>query len=259
MLTDAHCHPFDLARFMPSAEQQRRQIGVLSAASSCDMEEFSYNESLARETGSPPLLLCFAIHPQLPAVSNLRESEIEKQLSLLDDLAKQKRISAVGECGFDLYSAEFKETEKIQEKIFAFHLETAIKYDLPVVLHVRRAAHKIFAATKNLEKCRAVVFHSCPLSFEEAQSLLRHKVNAYFSYGNAVINGHKQMQRSFTLLSAQRLFTETDAPFQPARGEKFSQWSDLPHIIEKAASLRNENAKELESQIEKNFRTVFGC
>jgi TatD DNase family protein len=262
MLTDAHCHPFDLAQFMPSAEQQRRQIGVLAAASSCDLKEFSYNEILAKETvmqNSAPLLPCFAVHPQQLAMCNLREFDIEKQLSLLEELAKQKRIFAVGECGFDLYNTEFKKTEKMQEKVFAFHLETAVKYELPVVLHVRRGAHKIFAAAKDLAKCKAVVFHSCPLSFEETQSLLRRKVNAYFSYGNAVINGHKQMQRSFTLLPAERLLTETDAPYQPARGEKFSQWTDLPRIIEKAAILRNENAKELESQIEKNFRTVFGC
>jgi TatD DNase family protein len=145
----------------------------------------------------------------------------------------------------------------MQEKIFASHLEIAIRYDLPIVLHVRRAAHKIFAAVKDLARCKAVVFHSCPLSFEEAQSLLIRKVNAYFSFGNAVINGHKQAIRSFTLLPAERLLTETDAPFQPARGEKFSQWMDLPRIIEKASVLRGEDAKEIEFQIEKNFRAVF--
>jgi TatD DNase family protein len=193
------------------------------------------------------------------AVSNLHDFDIEKLLSSLEELAKLKRIAAIGECGFNLYNKEFKETEKMQEKIFTSHLETALRYDLPVVLHARRAAHKIFAMAKDLAKCRAVVFHSCPLSFEEAQSLFRRKVNAYFSFGNTVINGHKQATRCLKLLPAERLLTETDAPFQPARGQKFSQWTDLPRIIEKAADLRNENAKELEFQIEKNFRTVYGC
>jgi TatD DNase family protein len=257
MLTDAHCHPFDLAQFLPDAEQQRQHLEVLAAASSCDFEEFAYNEKLV--AAKVPLLPCFAIHPQQFIKSNLHEFDIDKHLSLLEELARQKRISAVGECGFDLYNTEFKETEKIQEKIFAIHLETALKYDLPVVLHVRRASHKIFAAVKSLAKCRAVVFHSCPLSFEESKSLLDRKVNAYFSFGNTVINGHKQAMRSLTLLPAERLLTETDAPFQPARGQKFSQWTDLPRIIEKAANLRNVNAKELEFQIEKNFRSVFQC
>jgi TatD DNase family protein len=255
MLTDAHCHPFDLAQFLPSAEQQRQHLGVLAAASSCDFEEFTYIENLV--TAKVPLLPCFAIHPQQFIKSNCQDFDIDKHLLLLDELAKQKRITAVGECGFDLYNTEFKETEKIQEKIFAIHLETAFKYDLPVVLHVRRASSKIFEAVKSLAKCEAVVFHSCPLSFEEAQSLLRRKVNAYFSFGNTVINGHKQAIRCFASLPAERLLTETDAPFQPARGQKFSQWTDLPSIIEKAAALRNENAKELESQIENNFRAVF--
>jgi hypothetical protein len=43
----------------------------------------------------------------------------------------------------------------------------------------------------------------------------------------------------------------------------FSQWADLPIIIETAAVLRCEagnkiDAKNLEARIEKNFRTAFG-
>jgi hypothetical protein len=49
MLTDAHCHPFDLSQFLSEAEQLRKQSGVLAVASSCDLEEFSYNENLAAE------------------------------------------------------------------------------------------------------------------------------------------------------------------------------------------------------------------
>jgi Tat protein secretion system quality control protein TatD with DNase activity len=59
------------------------------------------------------------------------------------------------------------------------------------------------------------------------------------------------------------LLTETDAPFQPRRGEKYSVWADLRLIIETAVTLRNEaenaitDVKTLESQIEENFKKVF--
>ena len=271
MLTDAHCHPADLASVFPQAEQERRRLGVTAAASACDMEEFAYNEKLARNAasdGASPLLLCFAIHPQLPAVKAadgkpFTEAELNDTLVNLHNLAQAGRIVAVGEFGFDLYNAAFRETEALQDIIFAAHLEAALRYDLPVVLHVRRAMHKIFAAVKTLSKCRAVVFHSWPGTYEEGRSLLRRGMNAYFSFGNTIALNHKQAQKCCALFPAQRLLTETDAPFQPLRGKSFSQWADLPFIIETATAFRREigsavtDAKELENKIETNFRTAF--
>jgi TatD DNase family protein len=235
------------------------------------MEEFAYNEELAHNAAADsasPLLPCFAIHPQLPAVKAadgkpFTETELNDTLAALYTLAEAGRIAAIGEFGFDLYNAAFRETETIQDRIFAAHIEIALRYNLPVVLHVRRAMHKIFAAVKTLSKCRAVVFHSWSGTFEEGQSLLRRGVNAYFSFGNTIALNHKQAQKSCALFPAQRLLTETDAPFQPPRGEEFSQWANLPLILESAAALRREagsdvtDAKELEKRIEANFRAVF--
>jgi len=271
MFTDAHCHPFDLASVFPKAEQERRRLGIIAAANACDLEEFYYNEELAKKAvaeNSTPLFPCFAIHPQLPAVKieedkSFTDSELTASLEVLHNLAATGRLSAVGEFGFDLYNAAFKETEKIQDALFAAHLEIAVNYGLPVVLHVRRAMHKIFAAEKILSKCKAVVFHSWAGTLEEAHSFLRRGVNAYFSFGNAITLNHKQAIQCCSLLPAERLLTETDAPFQPRRGEKHSVWADLSLIIETAVILRNKtenlitDVKALESQIEENFRKVF--
>ena len=271
MLTDAHCHPFDLAGVFHEAEQERRRLGVLAATSACDLEEFTYNEELAKKAvadNTAPLLPCFGVHPQLPAVKKegggpFTNTEINNSLETLHKLVAASRLSAVGECGFDLYNAQFKETEKIQDTLFAAHLEIAVNYGLPVVLHVRRAMNKIFAEEKTLAKCKAVVFHSWSGTLEEARSLLRPGVNAYFSFGNAIMLNHKQAIQCCSLLPAERLLTETDAPFQPRRGEKYSVWADLRLIVETAVTLRNEagnvvtDAKTLESQIEENFRKVF--
>jgi len=260
-LTDAHCHPFDLVRAFPQAEHARRQLNVLAAASACDMEEFTCNENLSLKAAAEkaaPLLPCFAIHPQqLSAWKTNQKQECEKLLAILDELAAAGRIAAVGECGFDLYNAEFRETEAWQEKVFASHLEIALRYDLPIVLHVRRALHKISLFIKELAKCKAVVFHSWPSPPEEGFSLLRRGVNAYFSFGNSILNGNKKAASSCALLPAERILTETDAPFQPVQGEGFSQWENLPRIIKATAALRSKDAGEIESQIEKNFREVF--
>jgi len=260
MLTDAHCHPFDLAHVFPQAEEERRRLGVIAASSACDMEEFTHNEGLAKKAaveGAAPLLPCFAVHPQLPAGGGGKPKS-DELVATLFKLADEGRIAAIGECGFDLYNEEFRETEKIQEYLFVRHLEIALRYELPVVIHARRAMHKIFANAKILSKCRAVVFHSWSGTLEEGQALLRRGINAYFSFGNTVLNGHKKAMRCCALFPAERLLTETDAPFQPVRGQGFSQWADLHVIIKAAAAFRGKDAKELEAQIEANFCAAFG-
>jgi len=266
MLTDAHCHPYDLTRVFPESETERSSLGVLAAASACNIEEFKYNEAL------PNMLPCFGIHPQLLSLKSSRsvpwnaktqtQRIIEESLELQNKLAGEERIHAIGECGFDLYNETFKETEALQEDIFTAHLEIALQYDLPLVLHVRRAMHKIFGVTEKLKKCKAVVFHSWPGTYEEARSLLRHNINVYFSFGNIIMLNHKKAIQSCALLPVDRLLTETDAPYAPRRGESFSRWKDLPLILETAAIIRSDagnktDAKDLEAQIEINFRKVF--
>jgi len=265
MLTDAHCHPFDLYSCFPQAEEECKSLRVAAAASACGLNEFAYNEELAKKSAAEnlaPLLPCFAVHPQLPAVKTLdseplTNDEVNNYLETLNNLAAAGRLAAISECGFDLFNASFRETEAVQDRIFIAHLETALRYDLPVVLHVRHAMHKIFANVKMLSKCNAVVFHSWPGTFDEGMSILRHRINAYFSFGNTIRNDHKQAMLCCAKFPAERLLTETDAPFQPLRGKDFSRWADLPHIIEKASSLRNVPANELETQIENNFKKVF--
>jgi len=271
VLTDAHCHPFDLSQFLPELEQERRRLGVIAAASSYNMEEFTHNEKLSRNAAAEkaaPLLLCFGIHPQLPAVKiknneTFTEKDLNDSIVTLQNLATAGRISAIGECGFDLYNAGFKETEKIQDTVFAAHLEIAINCGLPFVLHVRRAMHKIFTIVKKMSKCKTVIFHSWSGTLEEARALLRHGINAYFSFGNVIMLNHKQAIQCCSQLPAERLLTETDAPFQPRRGEKYSCWADLPLILKTMSQLRSEsantviNVKELEGQIEANFHAAF--
>ncbi|MDR1420052.1 MAG: TatD family hydrolase [Treponema sp.] len=260
MLTDAHCHPFDLVKLHPSSEGERRGA-VLCAASSWNREQFEYHEKICRDF---PLVPCFAAHPQLPA-SEMPEEEkaalIKEDLELLERLALEKRLGAVGETGFDLYDAAMRETEKIQDGLFEEHLSAALRGDLPIVLHVRRAMHKVFAQAGRLKKCRAVIFHCWPGTLGEGEALLGRGINAYFSFGTAVMLNHKEAMRSCASFPAERLLVETDAPYQRLRGKSFSSWADLPGILAAVAALRARAGKKeaaLEIITEENFRRAFG-
>jgi len=268
MLTDAHCHPADLVEKFPAAEDQRRQLGVMCAASATTADEFAYCERLSREArdvSAAPLLPCFAVHPQMPAVKQLTVSseQLTVNLAMLNTLAVEGRLAAIGETGFDLFNAEYRETEKIQDDLFAGHLETALRHDLPLVIHARRAMHKIFACSSALKKCRAVIFHSWSGTAGEGDALLKRGINAFFSFGNVIMLNHREAMRCCAVFPANRLLTETDAPFQPPRGEEFSCYADIARILEAAAALRREagtegsTVQELEEIVERNFRAAF--
>jgi TatD DNase family protein len=265
MASDAHAHPYYLYKEDSSAEDERVQLNIRCAASSFDKDEFIYNEALSKKNLSPFMALCFAIHPQLPAHGN----DIDGGLLFLETLALEKRIHAVGEAGFDLFNSDFKATEKVQEKIFNHHLDVALQYNVPIVLHIRRAMHKIFLYTKELKRLPAVVFHSYSGSLDEAASVLKRGINGYFSFGGAVLMNHKNAMCCAARLPAEKLLFETDAPYQPVYPKKYSCHSDVFTVIRCAAKLREtaggflnstgENtAVELEKISDDNFNTIFG-
>jgi TatD DNase family protein len=263
MLTDAHCHPGDLLPLFPGAEEDRRRLGIAAAASSTNPEEFERHEKLARkarEEDAAPLLLCFAVHPQLPAANGQTGSALP---AALETFAAEGRLDGVGETGFDLYDDSFRDTEALQDELFRAHLETARRYDLPLVLHIRRAMHKVFLYTRELRKISGVILHSYSGTLGEGESLLKRGINAFFSFGTAILLNHKEARRCCAFLPPERLLLETDAPYQPPRGKGFSSWADLPAILQSAVELRRAagnpggDPAELERIVEENFFRVF--
>ena len=279
-MTDAHCHPWDLLEYLSDAEEQRRQTGTACAASSWNLEEFEYNESLAnkaREDDAPAVFCCFALHPQLSPhflkkngsidytgyPEGSREFSLSEGLELLQSLAADGRLDAVGECGFDLYDERFRAAEKVQDEMFGFHLEIAVKYGLPLILHLRRAMHRIFPFAKELKKLPAVVFHSWPGTSGEGEAMLRRGINTFFSFGTVVLKNHRQAMTCAALFPSDRILLETDAPYQGLCGKAFSSWQDLNAICSSIAALRKEagntcaTAQEMEEQSTTNFFKVF--
>ena len=112
MFTAAHCHPFDLKSLLPDVEEVRRTCNTACAASSWNKEQFEFHEELAQKAktdNAPPLALCYAVHPQLPAYflnENTGGKEavcLDGYYSTLEELAALGRLDAVGEAGFDLF------------------------------------------------------------------------------------------------------------------------------------------------------------
>lgn len=185
---------------------------------------------------SPAFIIkSFGLHPQ-----NVKNYNISS-INFLDKLVAEKQISFIGECGFDLFCDEYKRFEIKQEEIFTIQMEIAIKNNLPVVIHCRKANHKLFKYIKQLSKLPEVLFHSFMGPSAEALSLLNSDINGYFSFGKQIFNGNKKVLECIQKLPPQRILCETDAPFQYLKGEKFTSPADITKIQKRILELLEKN------------------
>ncbi|MDR2632422.1 MAG: TatD family hydrolase [Treponema sp.] len=266
MATDAHCHLASLLKQLPQAEQERRSQALACAASAWNKEDFTCHEELAlhaQQDKAPGIFQCFALHPQLPAEPALRGSGSRtvfvSLLGFMETLASEGRLHAIGETGFDLYNPGFRATEALQDELFAVHLDLALSRRLPLVLHIRKAMHKVFAHKQALKRLPALVFHGYSGTLGEGEALLRQGINGYFSFGTALLRGRKESIRACAGLPLDRLLLETDAPYQPLKGRPFSSGQDLRLLLKAVSPLRPDaaDAATLESIIDANFYRAY--
>ena len=179
------------------------------------------------------VIQAYGMHPQ-----NAANEDIKDSTAFLEELLQNKEISFIGEAGFDFFNDEFKAAPALQEEIWNIQLELAIKYNTPLVIHCRKANHKLFEYSKQLRQVPEVLFHSFMGPPAEARSLLERGINAYFSFGKQVMNGNKKAIACVRELPEDRVLAETDAPFQTLKGEKYTKPEDIKLIIKEIQRLR---------------------
>ena len=180
------------------------------------------------------VIQAYGMHPQ-----NAANEDIKDSTDFLEELLQNKEISFIGEAGFDFFNDEFKAAAALQEEIWNIQLELAIKYNIPLVVHCRKANHKLFEYSKQLSQLPEVLFHSFMGPPAEARSLLERGINAYFSFGKQVMNGNKKVIACVQELPEDRVLAETDAPFQFLKGEKYTNLSEIRIVIQNMFDLKN--------------------
>ncbi len=177
----------------------------------------------------------------------------------MEELCAQGRISAIGECGFDLFNEEFRQHESEQESLWRSQTALAKQYSLPLIIHTRKALHHIFADAQLLQQLPAIVFHGWPGSSLEAESLLSRGINAYFSCGKGLLRGARNLSETAARLPIGRLLTETDAPYMTSRDEPYSALGDIHTVFNALCEVREESPEVLASSIRENFKAVFSA
>jgi TatD DNase family protein len=197
----------------------------------------------------PGLFPAYGLHPMY------LDAHRPGHLRELRDRIERERPVAVGECGLDFFVAGLD--AEAQEFYFQGQLQLAREFDLPVVVHARRAVDAAIAVIRKVGGLRGVV-HSFSGSAEQAAQL--HRLGFLLGLGGPVT--HERANRLRTLAATMpldQLLVETDSPDQPGaahRGER-NEPAFLPEVLDAIAGLRGMERDELAAATTANAERLF--
>ncbi|MCT4641637.1 MAG: TatD family hydrolase [Bacteriovoracaceae bacterium] len=182
----------------------------------------------------------------------------DETYKIIESRVHEKKLVAIGEIGLDYHYDN--SPRNIQREVFKKHLEIAIKYDLPVVIHSRDADEDMIEILNeyapNLK--RKGVIHSFTSGVELANMAL--KLGFYLGF-NGIITFKKaeNVRQIVELCPINRILVETDAPFLspvPFRGKENSP-KNLPYIIEQISRIKNIEIKQVQGITCENAKKLF--
>jgi len=184
----------------------------------------------------------------------LGEHEPEHLVELADWIARERPV-AVGECGLDFYIEDLdRDTQYVY---LDRQLELAREFDLPLILHARRAFDDIAAAIRRVGGLRGVV-HSFSGSEEQARQLW--KLGFHIGIGGPVTYERARRLRALVAsMPIEWLLLETDSPDQPLSGHRGqrNEPAHLDEVLDVVAELRGESRENVAAATTANAERLF--
>ena len=209
----------------------------------------------AQVESEPMLYGALGLHPAFLAQHS--EGDIAHLRAWLTRLAGHTKLCAVGECGLDYFLEHLDQAA--QQSLFEAQLALACEFDLPVLLHVRRAHAQALATLKRYKPARGGIVHAFSGSLEQAREYA--KLGFKVGLGGAGTWPQAlKMQRMIKALPDECIVLETDSPdMAPAMYPNMrNSPTHLPAICEALAAIRGIDAKALAALSSANARALFG-
>lgn len=250
-LVDSHCH-IDAPEFDPdrAAVIERAQRDGVTRIIAPAVTAASWPKlKLVCETFAQ-VVPAWGLHPMY------LDQHRPQHLTLLRTWLEQERPCAVGECGLDYYVGGLDPLR--QHDILLVQMKLAREFDLPLILHARKALDEVMAMLRRVGGLRGVV-HSFSGSRQQAQKL--YEAGFLLGIGGPVTYARAQRLRGIVRdLPIEHLLLETDAPDQPdaaIRGQR-NEPSRLAEVLRVVAQLRDETPEHVARCTTQNAIALFG-
>ena len=170
----------------------------------------------------------------------------------------EKKIKVIGETGLD-FSYDVSTINQI--KSLKLHIEFAIKYELPILLHIREAFDETLKIISDYKsELKTILVHCFTGNDEDAYRLM--DLDCYFSItGIMTFKNANKLRETIKKLPKNKIFFETDAPYLtpvPMRG-KLNEPSLLKYIIEYYCNLTESNFSEIAKISTNNYKRFIKC
>jgi len=259
MLIDTHCH-------LDAAEFGNTQADIMRDAIAAGVNRLVI-PSVARSNFDKVRELCgqypncspaYGIHPMYT------DDAIPGDLDVLRNFLKQHQAVAVGEIGLDFFIQHYDQVR--QEHFFVEQLKLARDFDLPVLLHIRRAQDTILKHLRHFyprvgpsTSLRTGIAHAFNGSRQQADEFI--KLGFKLGFGGAMTHSRATRLRELAAtLPLDSIVLETDAPDIPPDFLEHGQPNEpkyLPRIAQTLAELRGMSLEEVAQATTMNALNVL--
>ncbi|HLO64622.1 MAG TPA: TatD family hydrolase [Azonexus sp.] len=250
MLIDTHCH-LDAAEF--SADRDEVHAGAVAAGVEKIVVPAVVVDGFAgtRQTVAryPGCFAAYGIHPLYVVQA------ADSDLAVVRQWLQRESPVAVGEIGLDHYVADVDPQR--QEFFFVEQLKLARDFDLPVLLHVRRAVDPILKQLRRF-KLRGGIAHAFNGSRQQADEFIKLGFALGFG-GTLTFSGSTRIRKLAAELPLDAIVLETDAPDIPPawlNGGRNAP-AELAAIADVLAELRGLSRAEIGLATSQNARRVL--
>ena len=257
---DNHCHlEIEDGEGMSLDEQLLRAgeigvAGVVQAGGDIDSSRWSAWAAASH----PRVLAAVALHPnEAPAYAE--QGMLDEAIAVIDELAAQPRVRAIGETGLDFFRTE-GEGLPAQFESFEAHIALAKKHGIAMQIHDRDAHEAVLETLERVGAPERTVFHC--FSGDADMARIAADRGYWLSFaGNVTFKNAQNLRDALAVTPRERILVETDAPFltpTPFRGRPNAPYL-VPVTVRFMAEELGLDLDEFCAQVASNTLAVYGA
>ncbi|MFH1509872.1 MAG: TatD family hydrolase [Candidatus Nealsonbacteria bacterium] len=174
------------------------------------------------------------------------------------ELAKSKKVIAIGEAGLDYYwkpktTGRKKEFKEKQKNILFKQLDLAKELDLPVILHCRMAHEEMIDSLKEYGKVKGVI-HCFTGNLDQAKEYI--KIGLHLGLNGIIFK--LNIDEVIKDIPLDNILVETDCPYlTPPQKDGRNEPLYAKYVLEKIAEIKNIKLEEVINKTTENAKQLF--
>jgi TatD DNase family protein len=175
------------------------------------------------------------------------------------ELAKSKKVVAIGEIGLDYYykpktNVKLEQFKEKQKNIFIEQLDFAKELNLPVMIHVRMAHEDVINILEDYKRIGGVI-HCFTGTLEQAQKY----IDLGFYIGINGIIFKFDINEVIKKIPLDKILIETDCPYltPPEAGVERNEPIFVKYVAKRIAELKNITFDEVVNKTTENAKKLF--